>query len=233
MPWIQSELYIHVQDWKRLLSQLITSIRRHKEFATIACEARLTVALSCVCLLCNFHLSFFACVCLLCNFHLSFFEDKINGIAQCALSNELPAFSLESNNLANNILADGNEQVPGYPGFSLLRENELRLHQVTADAQHYLPLGQDFTDFVALVNETITSDDRHVFFLTLRLVSLLYEANCHFDVEKITKIIAGQIGKFEEFPPAIEQEHAYAFRIGSFMTPSRFEPFVFSLIEPV
>ena len=219
MPWIQSELYIHVQDWKRLLSQLITSIRCHKELATIACEARLTVALSCVCLLCNFH--------------LSFFEDKINGIAQCALSNELPAFSLESNNLANDILADGNEQVPGYPGFSLLRENELRLHQVTADAQHYLPLGQDFTDFVALVNETITSDDRHVFFLTFRLVSLLYEANCHFDVEKITKIIAGQIGKFEEFPPAIEQEHASAFRIGSFMTPSRFEPFVLSLSEPV
>lgn len=217
MPWIQSELYVHAQDWKQLPSQLITFVRRHKEFATIAHEARLTVALSCICSLCNLR--------------LSFFEDKINGIALCALSDERPAVSLETDNLAKVISADWNERVPDYPDFSLTGENELRLRQAIAYAQHYLPVCQDFTDFIALVNETITSDDQQVFFLTLRLLSLLYEANCHFDVEKIMKIITDQIVKFERFPPAIERELASAFRIGRFMTPNQFEPFVLSLVD--
>ena len=48
--------------------------------------------------------------------------------------------------------------------------------------------------FFALVNKTITSDDQHVVSLTLWLLSLLHEANCHFDVETITKMVMASFG---------------------------------------
>ena len=82
--------------------------------------------------------------------------------------------------------------------------------------------------FFALVNKTITSDDQHVVSLTLWLLSLLHEANCHFDVETITKIITAPIVKLEEFPPAIWREFVSAFNVGGFVTLNQF---VLSLVD--
>ena len=217
IPWMESEIYVHQVDWKQLPNPVLSYVKKHREFANVARECKLTLAL--------------ACICAACNLDLIFFGENVNGVVLSALSSEKPPACLDCDNLSKVISSDWNERVPDYPDFSMTGEDELRLRQAIAYLQHYLPVVEDFTDFIALAKETIASESHMTFFLTLRLMSLIYEGDCGFDVDDVMKTLIKQIVRFEKFPAVVESELAAAFRIGRYMTPDEFEPFLLSLVD--
>lgn len=230
-PFMPVFLYTQNNEWQNnshiFPDELLDFIENHNELANIAQELGLLLTLASVCYINNLDFSSF---------------DAVDSLVLSALPSLMPpqneAVDKESNNnedekkqpiiveddLTKIIRCEWNMNVPEFP-----KEDDLR--GATCYLQHYLPVVEDFSLFIRLASKYISSNDTLEFFLSLRLLSMIYNANQPFDVKDVAFNILEQIDRFSPLPESIIGEIANAFQIAKFLTPEQFNPFIFNCIQ--
>ena len=215
-PFFYSFLYSQNIDWRLIPKELFNYIQKHPDLAKVAQQNNLLAALASISYINNFTFSNFS---------------TINGLTLFALPTLKPPSITDTNQnidliddyLSKTIRCEWNMETPTFP-----KDNELR--NTISYMQHYLPVIEDFSQFTKTALQYIESNDPFEFFLALRILSMIYEANKPFDVLDTLNKILKQVEKYYPLPAVVENELCNAFRISKFLTPNQFDIFINSAI---
>ncbi|OHS95306.1 hypothetical protein TRFO_38595 [Tritrichomonas foetus] len=213
-PFLPALLYMHDVNWNIIPKALNLYIKEHSELAFVAQQLNLLLALAAICQINDLDFSFF---------------EELNGLTLFALPNKRPdveKLNDPSDKLVQAIRCEWNLEVPSFPPDN--EENSLRL--MICYLQHFLPVIEDFNEITALAIKYIGSNDTLEFFYSLRILSMIYDADKPFDVKSVAKTIIEQVEKFYPLPPQVEAEVRNAFKITRFLTTEQIEPFIFEAL---
>lgn len=225
-PFMPAFLYTQNNEWQNnsniFPDELLDFIENHKELAMIAHELSLSLTLASICFINNLDFSSF---------------ETIDSKVLLALPSIMPPPKEETNDenaekkqviieddLVKTIRCEWNMDVPSFP-----KEDDLR--GAVCYLQHFLPVVEDFNQFTKLASTYINSNDTLEFFLSLRLLSMIYFANQPFDVKEVAFNILEQVDRFSPLPESIIKEVSNGFQVAKFLTPEQFNPFIFNCIK--
>jgi len=212
-PWLPCYIYIRSIDWKFVPWKLWEFTTKNPNLLQIAAENNLSYALACICSANNITFD---------SQHIK----SVNGLIANALSTiELPR-SFNSDLLSSTIHFEWNHAIPEKPSLESSVSPSILLRLVISYLTRNVALLYGVSDIIDYIKKVVHECDRFVFFLCLRVLSIIRDTDYPFDSLEICKIIIHRSVEFYPLPAPVEKEFASAIRVAHFITPSEFPQFI-------